>query len=447
MITVDMLERGNRVCAVVEFEAYLSDSGVRPSGYEYMQLSTQTQNEIYGPVVASNLEFMRQQETEPATALAAALTLSGLTRASAMHYRQDEYGLRPNMSESGLHAFEFASELATMQGRMAEGEAPYLLPAKFAMSKNEGTAQAIRADVFLTEAGTDVGVVLSDANYGLYFTPKVMATAADIPNTSIEEVIEADGVEKMPHLVRTNLAIGQIVGQLARDAKGNFTVIDIGSGTGATLASIFGELNGTHSFERTNVVAVEPSRDFARTLQDFAIKAGKQAVKANPEFGISISSNSDLVIAKPELQIVRKPISKVDLSNNVLPQGKDDIAVITANYSLHRLTSQDTAKLAKTLGESAQNVICLIADLMANGSEINRRHFNFGNNGPLNCGNLELQQALEAAGFVVRKVGEVAPPKPVHGALAEKIALEANNDGHMWIAFKGSEAERLVSAA
>jgi hypothetical protein len=441
-----MLGRESRELALANFEAQLGEANTPMDGLQYIQLSTGVHDEIYGPVVASNLEYLRQHE-KPDVALDAALALSSLVRISSSRYRNNYPEIRNSFSDDFDLSPELMSEISTLQTQAAHGEAAYLLPSKYAMTKDESLDQVLRADTVLSEAREEVLVALANANYSLYFTPKVMATAADIPEASIEELIKADGVEKMPHLVRTNLAIGQIVGRLARDAKGKLTIVDIGSGTGATLASIFGELNGAHSFENTNVVAIEPNRDFARTLQDFAIKAVKQARKANPRFGISFSSNSDLVIAEPELQVVRNPVSKVDLTGDVLPQGKDDVAVITANYALHRLTSGETTALARRLGDSAENVICLFADLMANGSEINRRHFNFGNNGPLNCGNIALQKSLEAAGFVVRKIGETEAPTSVQTELATKIAAEADNDGHMWIAYKGTEAQRLILAA
>lgn len=446
MITVDMLNTERRELAVTNFGSTLSEASLMPNGMQYIQLATGVHDPIFGPVVASNLEHLRQHE-QPDIALEAALALTSLVRTTSILYRRSDPAQRNHSGTSADLAPEFKSEISKLQSAAAHGEAPYLLPPRFAMTPDEGLNQVLQADTVLTEARQQVIEALSNANYSLYFTPKVMATAADIPEASIEDLIRTDGVEKMPHLVRTNLAIGQIVSRLAADVKGKLTIVDIGSGTGATLASIFGELNGAHSFENTNVVGIEPNRDFARSLRDFAISAGKQARGANPDFGISFSKNSDLVIAKPELQIIRNPISEVNLSGNVLPQGDADVAIITANYALHRLTSSETTELAQRLGESAENVICLFADLIANGSEINRRHFNFGNNGPLNCGNIALQKSLESAGFTVRKVGESEPPKSVHPELATKIAAEAENDGHMWVAYKGPEAKRLVQAA
>ena len=446
MITVDMLNTESREQALGNFDNFLGDANGRPNRLHYIQLSTGIHDEIYGPVVASNLEHLRQHE-EPDVALEAALALSSLVRTSSSRYRNNYPEIRSYFRDDLEFAPELMDEISTLQSNAAHGEAAYLISPKYAMTKEEGLDQVLRADTELSNAREEVLIALANANYSLYFSPQVMATAADIPEAKIEELVRADGVEKMPHLVRTNLAIGQIVGRLARGVKGKLTIVDIGSGTGATLASIFGELNGSHSFENTNVVAIEPNRDFAQTLQKFAVDAGKQARAANPAFGISYSKNSDLVIASPELQVVRNPVSKVNLSGNVLPQGKDDVAIVTANYALHRLTSGETTALTKRLGESAENVICLFGDLIANGSEINRRHFNFANNGPLNCGNIALQKALEAAGFVVRKIGEAEAPKAVTPELAAKIAVDAEDDSHMWIAYKGAEAERLILAA
>lgn len=441
-----MLEPEMRGRAIADFDNFLGKAGLLPGGYDYMLLITAVNDEIYGPVVASNLEHLRLNESAE-VANEAAVALSSLVRRSSAQYWANSPGTRNKVEDVSDLTPEFQAEISALQTHAAHGDAPYLLAEQYAMTLAEGREQVIAADEVLGRTSPNAVQALSDANYSLYFSSNVMATAADIPDATLEEVVEAEGVEKMPHLTRTNLAIGQIVGQIAQSTRGNLTVVDIGSGTGATLASIFGALNGSHAFEKTNIVAVEPNRDFTRSLHSFAVKAGMQAREANPTYGISYSSQSDLVIAQPELQVVRKPISDVNLSGEVFPQGNDDVAVITANYSLHRLTSQATASLAETLGESAPNVICLFADLMANGSVINRRHFNFGNNGPLNCGNLELQKALEAAGFVVRKVGESETPKAIHPELATKIADEAANDGHMWIAYKGTEAERLIRAA
>lgn len=330
---------------------------------------------------------------------------------------------------------KFIRVLKTMQRSMAEGIID-LLPDDYAMSVAEGRRQAETADELLGRAAPVIGRMLAEANYSLYFSNRTMSSGAELPEKSLDELVEGDTEEQMPHLTRTNLAIGQLVKGITEGHEGILRIIDSGSGTGATLAAIVaGASEGSRNsgLDTVSITGIESNPDFYASLQAF----GEAAVTKLSEGG-----SNDAAI----LRLVQGDILESVRTMEPLPHGKKDVTVLTGNYVWHRLPTEIKDRLVREISERSSNSIILLADLMQNASKVNRQYFNFGNNGPLNCGNIGLQQMLESHGYVVRDTAVDGVHPSIHPKLGEKIRQEAANDGRLWIAYKGSEAERLIAA-
>lgn len=266
----------------------------------------------------------------------------------------------------------------------------------------------------------------------------------------------------MPHLQRTNLALAQFVGGIAKNMHkdGRLVVIDCGSGSGGTLAPTIKELSETADGRDVSVFSVEPNPDYAQGLKAFAPKFMKSLQKIDPEFEL-VTSDTDIqaerssTLSLVETDIVRA-IDSLDLSS----LGKKDVVAVLNNYVWHRLPSnvkghilgqmREKVLLAEEAKGEAPAIIVGKADLDENASDpVNRRYFNFGNNGPLNAGNIGIKGLFEFWDFSVMKLGDRdgRVPKSINPALAQAIIKEAANDGHFRIGYYGKEAERLVKAA
>jgi hypothetical protein len=320
------------------------------------------------------------------------------------------------------------------------------------MTHDEGRRLARTADDYLTHLGPDGTRLLADTNYSLYFSNHTMATAADLLQTGINDIVETDTESQMPHLTRTNLAIGQIVQNIIERADGKVSVTDMGSGTGATLAAIVAgveEAGRQGHGGQTSILGLESNPDFYASLEQFMHKAARRLFDAHT--GLN-SETIDRLMDQPDLfeqtitfnglAIVRGDIMR-SVEHLAIPADQKDISIVTANYVWHRLTTESKRDVVKSLDAD----IFLIADLAENASEVNRRYFNFGNNGPLNCGNLGIEQLFEDEKYTVTTLSrENALQLGVHPKLAKAIEKEASNDGRLWIAYRGEKARKLVDS-
>ena len=91
--------------------------------------------------------------------------------------------------------------------------------------------------------------------------------------------------------------------------------------------------------------------------------------------------------------------------------------------------------------------IVLLADLRANQSDVNERYFNFGNNGPLNCGNLGIEELFRSRGYTVSKLGDTSLNSVIDPRLNTTMIQEGKNDGFFWVAHRGEKAEKLIAQA
>lgn len=443
----EMLAPGMREAEAEEYLSWLGQDSIQVSGTHAQEVCDAVRDPIYGHVVGATLEYLRTYGVPAGIAALSARVLCITTTASSRMYGRDTEGVRRPQGW-GTGSIGFRESLRETQAAMASAGVIHMLPAQYAMTESEGRQQVELANRQLSNVPAEVGNVLAAANYSLYFSAHTMANGEDLLRTGIDDVVESEEQEKMPHLTRTNLAIGQLLAHIGSQMEGRLTVIDSGAGTGATLSAGISALNEGFEYPETSILAIEPNPDFFAELQDLANRIIPRIRAINHNYRLLTLEGGALDAGTNTLALANTSLEQA-VKNLVVPQpsDKNDLTVVTANYVWHRLPAPVKSQVISEISQRSTNSMFLIADLMQNGSEVNRRYFNFGNNGPLNCGNLDLKHIFHGQGYEVRKLGHDFTPSTVHPKLVEKISQEADNDGHLWVACKGSEAERLVMSA
>lgn len=345
-------------------------------------------------------------------------------------------------------------ELAAHQTNVLNGDI-VPIPEESAVSYRNSVAQVERADAALYDQPDDVQAALAEINYGAFFRPQTMASAArTLDRREVHKLVSApkEGMEAMPHLTVSNWAIGQTLAGIYRNVSRlndsprppRLQVIDIGSGQGATVAAITDSLSSEEVDNKPvlSITGIEVTRGFYEDLSSFtendqgASSLGLRPVRYNPEDGTSISEPGTITTINADA---------VQALKNLDPFGDpNQLTVITANYSLHRLGRRKKMEILDFISQ-IPNVVFLIGDLAQNTSEVNRRYFNLGVNGPLNAGNLYMRELFESFGFDVADL-ETESPDSLDPRLAKRLASDDKlKDGHFWIAHRGPLTESALN--
>lgn len=344
--------------------------------------------------------------------------------------------------------------LAKHQANVLAGKIE-LVPPEFTTTLQQGIRQVQRANQLLTVP--EIQATLAAINYGAFFRPQTMASATRtlLDRGKIDKLLATvdSTQEAMPHLSVSNWAIGQIVAgvyrHLAQSSSGRLRIVDIGSGHGATIAAItssIGSLEGISRRPELAITGLEVTPEFYDELVEFAQKDEGIA-------GLNLTQDSVIGASQPIISRFGTLTTARGDALNILQRSKlgsgvqdSDITVVTANYSWHRLSSRAKADIM-SMFRSLPNMIFIIGDLAQNTSIINSRYFNLGVNGPLNCGNLDLQHQFEQYGYFVVNL-ERQRPASLDPRLANRISRDdKTNDGHLWIARWGREAFDALNLA
>lgn len=461
MSAVEMLDPVVRFRETGEFTQWQAENAQNGSGITADDEGTfvlATQDLIYGPVVGANLAYLREH-ADPGLALDAARVLCEATITSSIMYAADRGGVRGGLD---VHRDEhFQQALLETQTAMANGGTFQFMPPEYGMTRAEGRQQVKFADRLLDPRRTAPAVqkVLAAANYTTYFGKATMADAADMLKTTVEQTINITSPDKMPHLKRGNLVLAEETANIVRNVEkgARVVVVDCGTGTGGTLAPTIAEMNQITDYQNVSVFSVEPNPAYAAGLRDFAPVFMEGIQKINPAFELVTSDTSVEIERNETLSLVETDIVSMIDSLDISSLGGKDVIVFLQNYVWHRLPSKVKLGVIGRLMEKleqaeeergeAPSVIFEVIDLAENGSvPVNNRYFNLGNNGPLNPGNPGLKGIFEYYGFKVIKPGEESHRLPRSDPrLATAIVNERANDGHMWIAYHGKEAERLAA--
>lgn len=337
-----------------------------------------------------------------------------------------------------------------------EGRIELLQDQAWWMTPRRSRAQAQRADKELGRVGRGVEQILAALNYEIYFRPQTMAGHARILAESPEIAATEKGLAEMPHLSVTNWSIGQgvqhVYEQMAQQSRGNLYLLDMCSGTAATLAASVNRLSvaqsdgvdmgdnrlGVLGFEATPAFFEQMRVDFLPTAQPKLDKLGvKKTDLTDTDHFHHQPRTGEITLVEGD---VVEAIEGLDFSE-ISP---DDVVVATANYGFHRLPAARKVEIMKSLSR-AENSIMLVGDLRQNGSAVNRGYFNLANNGPLNAGNIDLEMHMRLRGYEARTVGVKGfEPNYVAPILRSRLAQELHNDGFVTIAAKGQRAAELV---
>jgi hypothetical protein len=405
----------------------------------------------YGFIMGDNLQMANTLLREGSQSLpieeipAAMGALAWLLSESGADYRKRGQAPNPNGDD--------------WTGHMANVRAGEIkpLPEEFWMTATRGKRQVRRADETLNAAAPGVEQVLAVLNYSLYFRPDTMAGAARTLAKGPEEIATSQELEAMPHLSVANWVIGQtaqhLYEEISESREGGLHILDLCSGTGATLAAITDRLSMAQDLRhgmdgRLSVTGFEATPAFYNALVRDYFLGAKPKLEA---LGIGRAEMMSLAgfhnqMRSGEINLVEgdvvEGISKLDLSDI----SADDVVLATANYGLHRIPSFRKAQMISKLAE-VENSVIVVGDLRRNGSKVNRGYFNLANNGPLNTGNVGLEEELEKHGYTARIIGrEWFKPPYVDDVLRDRLHHELENDGFVTIAVKGPKAQELLSA-
>ncbi|HEX5744297.1 MAG TPA: hypothetical protein VFX84_02490 [Candidatus Saccharimonadales bacterium] len=441
---------------IAEAEAFhdaCTDAGLQVFGNDYGQILDAAEGPHFGFIMRDNLgaatELIHENRDDLPVeeTLPAMVGLAWLLERAGLEYYDRGWGTAPKPDSA-----EWRRHVENVRAGRIETVAP-----QFWMTAEAGRNQVTRADRHLNGENPGVEPILAALNYSLYFKPGTMAGAARTLSRSPEEVAAVEELEAMPHLTVSNWAIGETVQHVyeamaARSDAGRLHIIDMCSGTGATPAAIVNRLGvaqerghgldgdrlGIMSFETTPVFYDQLRTDYlpgARPhLEGLGVKEFETARLADfhnqPRTGTISLVAGDIV----------EGIVKLDMSEVT----KDDVLVATANYGFHRLPSQRKDEIVQKLS-AAENSVIVVGDLRQNGSAVNRGYFNMSNNGPLNTGNLWLEDMLGMAGYVTRTIGhEGYEPDFVDAALRDRLHEQLDDDGFVTIAVKGPKANELL---
>jgi len=346
----------------------------------------------------------------------------------------------------------FIREISDLQVNVANGVIKLVLE-RFAMTPQEGRNQVDFADTAFSSLGQRAQLLMAGLNYAT-FTGKTMLTGnallSDSEQLDLNGWTEKQMQQSMPHLVLSNMAIGQIVSALLQRGRTDelFTIVDTGSGTGCTLAgSVLGIQDAATKGSKTpriSMTGIEGGRKF---FNDELVPFADTAMGRMPDVSLDKT-----VLTKPSQHTVEggqfnliygdilDSLKKLEFGKEV----KNGITIITANYVWHRLPRVVKDSMIKEITRKAPNAIFLVADLVQNASAVNRGYFNFRDNGLLNCGNVGLDNILRSNGYRMFELNGATAPSSMDQRLARQIGNGTTSDSIFYVAYRGEKAADLV---
>jgi hypothetical protein len=425
-------------------------AGVRPIDLSLLSFNSETTERIeagrdaflFGaylePMIevgVRNVENGSMQKDDVATAL---LTTADLFCASGVAYKS-----QPN------HLADQALE--KHQRNVLNGDIT-LVSSEFEMSEENRLAQLRRADETFAKLPPHIQAIIAELNYEAFFRPQTMASGERTRDRDErDKLIASLGQEQdaMPHLTLTNWSIGDIskgILEFTRQTGTGIRIVDTGSGPGGTLSAITSRLSEAEGEGPDNlaITGIETTQGFYNQLeaflkQDETVKVlGLTVESAGTDENAAPAQNGKLTIIKADTLSGLKRVHDQGIR-------EDEVVVITGNYSWHRLDSARKKEIMQMF-KDAPNVVFLIGDFASHGNPVAKQYFCLGANGPLNVGNIGLNEAFTQAGYSTVDLS-TQKPGSLDERFREKIVKDdkdPNSDGHLWIAYKGNLAEESL---
>lgn len=356
-----------------------------------------------------------------------------------------------------LQSASFHTAIREHQDHVDRGDIA-LIPEEFAMTPEEGQHQVDFADQQLARLGSRAQTYLAGLNYAA-FTPSTMQTGLELlegrNRTDLAAWSEKGIQDSMPHLAISNIAIGELVADIYGQTTHRnipLQIIDNGSGSGATLAGIVLGLekgiqsNGSVKPDQIGLTGIECTAPMFGQLQAFAEAAGRRLYYGSNglmEMQTRMLTEPEAESIQPgELTVVFDDIAHA--TDTLMPSTENGLTVVTANYAWHRIPTEVKDKIVKVTTQRNENVIFLIADLVQNASEVNRRYFNFRDNGLLNPGNRHLLEIFAGNGLSFFELDEKRAPRSMDPRLARQIGQGVTSDSIFTAAYRGNLAREIV---
>ncbi len=424
-----------------QVEAYLDavlpeiDDAGRRDQIEVNARLASTEGTLYGPfadkegqAIGVAAEFMKRATLAIQDGLPQTLGLEVAGAAEAMDvmlgncYATDRGYPHENAVQNG--------ELnPTLRAILAERfSASDFVDSRFEMSEDLALAQVLQANRgfdALRGRHPQGQRFLANVNYAGW-TSDIMTTGAGVlaDSRTMQEMVRQTGTG-MAHLTASNFVLGSGVADFARHFGAQaFTWIDLGSGTGATVAAGLKGIQGLGARPNMTLAGVEGTHAFHTALlrdQERLFGLAGQSAELDEKSGFHFADMVDGV---------RKVIAETPMDRPI---------VVTANFALHRLPTSAKAEILKLLAERP-TVALLVGDLHVNGSPANRRYFNFGFNGPSNCGHIGTGEAAYRNGFTHIDASWRTLPS-LEGALQNFVHNGPRSDAHVNFYARGQGAE------
>jgi len=326
-----------------------------------------------------------------------------------------------------------------------------LVPAENELNEKNRLVQLQRSDATFSNLPPGIQAVIAELNYEAFFRPATMAGGERTRDRGERERLLTSlgkDQEAMPHLTLTNWAIADVVkgvAEFAAQTNKKVRVVDTGSGPGGTLSAITSRLADAEALPKDLAVSgIETTQGFYDQLDDFI--AGDQVIR---DLGLDvnpIAKNDGLPVSEPGYLTIVKADTLSGLKR-LHEQGfsDDEVVVITGNYSWHRLTTEVKKEIME-LYKDAPNVIFAIGDFANHGNPVAKQYFCLGANGPLNVGNLDLENKFRESGYSIVEL-ESEKPQALDQRFNDQIVADDRNpdsDGHLWIAHRGDLAKETL---
>lgn len=292
-----------------------------------------------------------------------------------------------------------------------------------------GTRQVRNANRVFNASPSRAQLLLAQWNYNLFNNSTMLEGSRLLGQEGVGSLVqwtEQSEQESMPHLTLSNMAIGSSVSDILSSNElqnQKVTIVDTGSGTGATLAAV--------------TLGIEQVKNMNNSIALKGIEACQALFeKLQSDFLPLLEQRTSNVEAEIVLGDILSEMEE-------LPK-QEGFAIITANYVWHWLPSQYKQQLIKIISEKWENVIFLIGDLEKNESLVNRRYFDVAINGPLNTGNIGLQDLFLKNDYGINNLNVHFHSPSTADWLAKRIGQGTTADSLFYIAGKGEIAERIL---